>query len=159
DNLFVYIPLMTDAEFLYKGTLYHIKSINYNAVHNFLFSLSDNIVIIGAMHDPTVVKLLDFYAFNQKNLILRRPMYFETTSMRPFIDKYLRHSTINDCVRIIDSIKADRYLKRLGNFVTMRFLYDEAEAHYIALVTDVLSLNPVGDLNLPILRTEAILFG
>src|SRR5690606_6089670 len=32
DNLFVYIPLMTDAEFLYKGTLYHIKSINYNAV-------------------------------------------------------------------------------------------------------------------------------
>ena len=155
---FTFIPMMTDGIAIFQNTSYRLLSVDVNTVHQCLSCLSKDVVIFGAMHDPTIVRLLDFYAFNQKQLILRRPMYFESSRQRPYIDKYLKFTSVGAHINIIDTVKVNRYLGRLGIFVTMPILHEEVQALFLQHVLRRLQLPILEDLQEPRLRLDSCLF-
>lgn len=157
DN-FTFIPLMTDAVSIYKGISYRICSIDVNRVHKHLEAFSDRAVLFGAMHDPTVIKLLDFYGFSQKRLILRRPLKLERSSAKPYIDKYLRFSKTWGHVTVLDSHKVIRYLNRLDRLLTLPEVGEEIEQLWLKLILEQLDLPVSLDFANPRLPERSCLF-
>ncbi len=155
---FTFIPLMTDAVSIYKGISYRICSIDVNTVHTYLEAFSHRAVLFGAMHDPTLIKLLDFYEFSQKRLILRRPLKLERSSAKPYIDKYLRFSKTWDHVTVLDSHKVVRYLNRLDSLVTLPEVGEEIEQLWLNLIVEELKLPVLPNLVYPRLAKRSCLF-
>ena len=135
-----FIPLITDIKKL-TDRLYWIKSMDINLIHQTISLFSKQVLFIGSMTDPILMKLLEFYDFNQFNLILRRPHYFETSSLRSSINKYLKFSSLPQNIMVIDTIKVDRYLKKIeGQKISMVRLDREISALYIAAIFKFLKL-------------------
>ncbi|PUV22528.1 hypothetical protein [Sphingobacterium athyrii] len=157
DN-FTFIPLMTDAVPIYGGTSYRICSIDINTVHAHLEAFADHTVLFGAMHDPILIKLLDFYAFSQKRLILRRPLKLEGSNAKPYIDKYLRFSKTWDHVTVLDSHKVIRYLNRLDSLLRLPEVGEEIEQLWLKLILEQLDLPVSIDFANPRLPQHSCLF-
>ncbi len=155
---FTFIPLMTDAVSIYKGISYRICSIDVNTVHTYLEAFSHRAVLFGAMHDPTLIKLLDFYGFSQKRLILRRPLKLERSSAKPYIDKYLRFSKTWDHVTVLGSHKVVRYLNRLDSIVTLPEVGEEIEQLWLNLIVEELKLPVLPNHVYPRLAKRSYLF-
>lgn len=151
---FTFIPLDMEVK-CYSGDYYIIKYLNKDVVLDTLKYLSDNVLIIGSMSDPILIRLLEFYSFNQKNLLLRRPMYFETSSLRGNINKYLHFSVLPTNVRVIDTVKINRSLLKLDGQVTMFKLHQEIYMHWFAHIKLLLGLQENENWDLPRVRWEA----
>lgn len=151
---FTFIPLDMEVK-CYIGDYYLIKYLNKDVVLETLKYLSDNVLIIGSMADPILIRLLEFYSFNQKNLLLRRPMYFETSSLRGNINKYLHFSVLPANVRVIDAVKINRSLLKLDGQVTMFKLHQEIYKHWFAHIKLFLDLQENENWDLPRVRLEA----
>ena len=154
---FVYIPLVTDVLCIGNG-LYRVRSMDRDLIHQCLGLLSDEVLIIGALTDPILVRLLDFYNFNQKRLLLRRPLYFETSSLRDAINKYLHFSSLPERIRVIDTNKINRYFSRLGEQRLMIQVHEEAMAHWYAHLVELLGLKVDDYFDAPRLRLGACVF-
>lgn len=152
---FTYIPLVEDFTLLYGGEYYKVNQMDNLAVFKMLELTSSKTLFIGAMHDPIMVKLLGYYGFNRKQLILRRPVYFENSSQRAFINRYLKFSDLPPNVRVIDTNKINRYLKRLDGIVVMPYLFQEVEAQWGAQIIQRLRLEFVDNMHSPRLRLES----
>lgn len=157
DN-FTFIPLMTDAVPIYNGISYRVCSIDVNTIYAHLEVFADHTVLFGAMHDPILIKLLDFYAFSQKRLILRRPLKLEKSSAKPYIDKYLRFSKTWDHVTVLDSHKVVRYLNRLDSLLTLPEVGEEIEQLWLKLILEQLDLPVSLDFVNPRLPERSCLF-
>lgn len=152
---FTFIPLDMEVK-CYSGDYYIVKYLNKDVVLDTLKHLSDNVLIIGSMAaDPILIRLLEFYSFNQKNLLLRRPMYFETSSLRGNINKYLHFSVLPANMRVIDAVKINRSLLKLDGQVTMFKLHQEIYKHWFAHIKLLLGLQVNENLDLPRVRLEA----
>ncbi|WP_160068230.1 hypothetical protein [Sphingobacterium bovisgrunnientis] len=154
---FTYIPLDIRVKSLI-GDVYSVQYINRSIVHQTLKHFSDRVLILGGLTDATLIRLLDFYNFNQKKLLLRRPMYFETSSLRGSINKFLRFSKLPSHIHVMDTIKINRCLQRLGHTTTMKQLHDEVYAHWFALICKLLKLPNLDMWDTPRIRIEAGLY-
>lgn len=154
---FEFIPLITDVRCRYQHW-YRINSLQPNLIYDTLEILSPEVLIIGALTDPILVKLLDFYSFNQKRLLLRRPLYLETSSLRDAINKYLNFSRIPEHIRVIDTNKIHRYLKHLCGQTFLEQIHQEMMAHWFAQAIQLLGLPDLDYFDSPRLRLEACLF-
>lgn len=154
---FSYLPLITDVACV-GNHWYKVQAIDTKLIHDVLSYLSREVIIIGAMYDPSLVKLLGFYAFNQKTLLLRRPLYFETSSLRDSINKYLRFSSLPANIKVIDTNKMNRCFSRLGEQRLMIQIHQEMMAHWYAHLVALLGLSESDYFDSPQLRLEACLF-
>ena len=154
---FSYIPLITDVACV-GNHWYRVKSIDAKLIHDALYYLSNDVIIIGSMSEPTLVKLLEFYVFNQKKLLLRRPLYFETSSLRDSINKYLRFSNIPLNIKVIDTNRMNRYFRKLGEKRLMMGIHEEMMAHWYAHLIQLLDLPASEHFDAPRLRVEACVY-
>ena len=154
-EIFTFIPLVKDVTLLYGGEYYKVNQMDDDAVFQLLEHTDSKTLFFGAMHDPILVKLLGYYGFNQKQLLLRRPVYFENTSQRSFINRYLKFSDLPANIQVIDTNKINRYLKRLDGIVYMRHLFEEVEAQWMDQIILRLGLPYVDNLDTPRIRIEA----
>jgi hypothetical protein len=156
-NNFIYIPLNIKVKSLIDN-VYCIEYLNRNIIHNTIKHLSHDVLIIGALTDAILVYLLNFNDFNKKKLLLRRPMYFETSSLRGSINKFLKGSTLPCHIKVLDTIKINRYLKRLRYNTSMKQLHDEVYAHWFIFLSRRLNLPNLEMWDNPKIRIEAVLY-
>ena len=136
---FTFISLNVSIKYL-KGDWYVIQSLNKNFAHATLNLLSKKVLIIGAMTDPILLRLLEFYEFTQRKLLLRRPMFYETSSLRGSIHKFLLFSELPRHIQVIDTVKIYRCIKKLGLASNMVDIHQEVYAHWCANMARLLKL-------------------
>lgn len=154
---FTYLPLITDVHMI-GNNVYRVGSVDISLVYKVFECFSKQVIVIGAMCDSILMKLLEFYTFNQKQLLLRRPMYFESSSLRDSINKYLRFSNLPANIKVIDPNKMDRYFRQLGEKRLMIDIHEEVMAHWYAHLIQLLDLPASVHFDLPRLRVEACLY-
>ncbi|MGN0003328.1 MAG: hypothetical protein ACI35V_07830 [Sphingobacterium composti] len=154
---FMFIPI--DVRIInLSGEAYHIQFLNRDIIHQTLKYISNEALIIGSMTDPILVRLLEFYKFNHRNLLIRRPMYFETSSLRGSINKFLQFSPHPEYIRIIDSIRINRWMKKLGYKPTMLQLHDEIYGHWFVHLKTLLDLPDLELWDEPRVKVQAGLY-
>lgn len=154
---FTYLPLITDVQIIGSGS-YRVGPVDTSLLYEVLNCFSKDVVIIGSMCDAILMKMLEFYAFSQKRLLLRRPLYFETSSLRDSINKYLRFSNVPLNIKVIDTNRMNRYFRQLGEKRLMIGIHEEMMAHWYAHLIQLLDLPASEYFDEPRLRLEACLY-
>lgn len=139
---FEFIPINNQLAFYERQINIEL---NEFIINQLLDSLPEDVLFFGSLLDYNLLSLLKSKTFKIKNLILRRPCFFEKPSLNKDINNLLSQSKKYPNITVIDSNKILRILRRIHHDTPINFLYKEIESQWMENLQLKLKLNTFGN--------------